>query len=326
MNVKPAVAERQKLLTPTIFHEPWWLRIACDGPYQEVTVEAGGQLIARLPYLLSHIPLTGAARLGMPPMTHVLGPALLAEQDSTKSVRSPKQFGIVTALIEQLPKAAHISFRFHAGISNTLAFDAAGFSSGVYFTVEIPPAAPQKIWRQMRDKTRNVIRRASERLSVAELAEAVVFVDFYERNLQQKGQINTYDRATCIRIISACQQRGAGRMLVARDAAGEPQAAIFTIWDERYEYYFMSTRKAGSLNGATSLLIWTALQSAAQHGRIFDMDNVHVQKQRLPNLLLLTGFGGTLMPRYYVRRTSPLLQLGNDAKALFAHLMPKRQG
>jgi hypothetical protein len=44
------------------------------------------------------------------------------------------------------------------------------------------------------------------------------------------------------------------------------------------------------------------------------MDMLHVQNGRIPNLLLLTGFGGSLKPRYWVRKTDPALQVGMSIK------------
>jgi hypothetical protein len=38
-------------LTPTIFHEPWWLEAASGGQYEEVTVSSGGRTVGRLPFV-----------------------------------------------------------------------------------------------------------------------------------------------------------------------------------------------------------------------------------------------------------------------------------
>ncbi len=217
-------------------------------------------------------------------------------------------------LIGQLPNASYVGFRLHGGLTNTLAFDAAGFSSDVDFTVEISPAEPAVLWGQMRDKTRNVIRRAEEKLEVIELLEPARFMDFYEENLREMGRRNHYNRTICVNIIAECLRRSVGRILLAVDTFGNFKAAIFTVWDCDVEFYFMSTRTPDSPNGATSLLIWTAIQHAALKGLTFDMDFVHVVRNKMPNLLLLTGFGGTIKPRYFVRRTSPLIRMAQYCK------------
>jgi len=217
-------------MAPTIYHESWWLEVASDGAHQEVTVSSGGLLLGRLPYLPMRM-RGGSTALVMPPMTHVLGPVLSMDVATNGLTRSMRQVTITADLIAQLPKASHIWFQLHRGTTDTLAFEAAGFVSSVDFTIEIAPDSRDVLWRQMRDKTRNVIRRAEERLNMVQWTDAAQFLDFYEDNLRAKGLPNRYERTACERVIKKCLARGAGRLLVAADGDGNPQAAIFTIWD-----------------------------------------------------------------------------------------------
>ncbi len=250
-------------------------------------------------------------------MTHVLGPVLAVDETGRNSPGVIKQISIVEEMVTKLPKASHILFRLHGGVTNTLAFNAAGFSSHVDFTVEILPASREEMWRQMRDKTRNVIRRAQEHLRLDDTIGPDQFIRFYEDNLHEKGLKNHYNRSICLTIVTECLRRGVGRVLAAREPSGKLQAAIFTVWDEQSEYYFMSTRGLGAMNGAINLTIWEAIQHAAAKGLVFDMDGMHVKNNRLPNLLLLTGFGGTIKPRYVVQRSSPVVQMAQRVKELF---------
>ena len=306
----PLSIVRSKLLTPTIFHEPWWLAIASDGAYREAKVVTNGVVLGRLPYLLSG-KTAGQNAVIMPDMTHVLGPALGTEGgDSTRSL---KHFTITSELIAQLPKAAHTWFRLHRGVTDTLAFEAAGFSTGVDFTIEVAPDASDKLWKRMRDKTRNVIRRAGESLSVVECHDAARFLRFYDTNLADRGMRNQYNREVCTKLIVACLARAVGRLLIASDASGALKAGVFTVLDGETEYYFMSTRTLDSGNGATSLLIWSAIQHAAALGLTFNTDGLNSKN----NLLLLTGFGGVLKPRYFVSKTSKIYQTAQFLKGLF---------
>jgi hypothetical protein len=291
------------------------MEIASNGEGGEAVVTRGGRVVGRMPYLASK-KMLGLTVLGMPRMAHVLGPAFAPEFAGESLSHSTKQLSITRELIAQLPKAVHVSFRLHGGMTHTLAFAEAGFASAVDFTVEIAPDTPEALWRAMRDKTRNVIRRAQERLTISEVADLEMFLDFYDKNLHGKSSTNHYDRTVCYNLIAECLRRGAGRILMATDPAGKNQAAVFTVWDHRTAYYFMSTRTLDSMNGATSLLIWTAIQHAAARRLTFDMDMLHVRNKRLSNLLLLTGFGGTLKPRYWVQRTPEIIQLGRNLARL----------
>jgi hypothetical protein len=315
---KRAKASPPKPPVATIFHEPWWLAAASDGAYEEVVHTADNVVVGRLPYLLQR-KIGWQTALVMPTMTHVLGPSLALDLPGSEHSRSLRRFTISAALIAQLPEAGHIWFALHRRATETLAFEAAGFSTAVRFTVEIQPDQPDILWRQMRDKTRNVIRRARENLTPRAIDDPSLFFEFYRENLRRRGIRNHYDLRLRSNIVTACLERCRGRILFAIDAMGTAQAAIFTAWDDEAEYYLMSTRAPDSGNGAISLLIWTAIQDAAARGRIFDLDGVDSRT----NHMLLTGFGGAIRPRFLVSRTSTSFQVGQFLKTRLAELRAK---
>ena len=298
---------------PTIFHRPWLLEIASEGTYREATVASGGAIVGRLPYVLFR-KISGHKVLSIPDLTHALGPAVTLETGVGQSARSLRQFTITRDLIAQLPKASHIGFRLHHGITDTLAFEAAGFATIVDYTVEIAPHPRNALWSQMRDKTRNVIRRAGERLTVVDLLDPERFLDFYESNLRERGLRNYYPRHVCVQLVAECLRRGVGRVLIATDHNGNYKSGVFTIWDHQQEYYFMSTRTLDSKNGATSLLIWTAIQHAALQGLTFNTNGLDSRS----NFMLLTGFGGVIKPRLIVEKSSMTYSMVRDIKRRLA--------
>ena len=307
--VLPASQDWPDGMAPTIFHEDWWLDIASDGIRKEAVVETGGQLVGRLPYVVKK--RYGVVKtVGMPNLVHALGPAIAVRSRSKRDATATRDITIMQDLVRQVCPAAFVNFRLHRGIANTLAFNALGYRSDVAYTVEVAPAPDALLWKNMRDKTRNIIRRAEESLRIDEDWSAAQFIDFYEANLRLRRRDNLYDSLTARELLEQTMLRKRGRLVAAINAAGEPEAAVFTIHDQESEYYFMSTRSPSSSNGAISLLIWTALRRAAACGRIFDMDGLHVGDGVFPNLHLLTGFGGTIRPRYIVRAGSALKFVG----------------
>ena len=286
-------------LIPTVFHEAWWLQAASRGTIREATVSSGGQVVGRMPYVLTR-KATGHLAVTAPEMTPELGPALLADHIGESDTHAVKRFNLANDLLAQLPRVSHTHFDLHRHVPDTLAFQAAGFRCNVRSVVEIQARPPDLLWQQMRDKTRNVIRRAEEKLLVEEVQDAARFVRFYDRNVRARTRVNYYRSAACTELVQESLRRGAGRVLLAVDEARSPQAAIFTVWDRRTEYYLLSTRTPESLNGAVSLLLWTAIRRAAGAGRVFDMMGF----ESTAMLNFFTGFGGRLKPRYSVTRTS----------------------
>jgi hypothetical protein len=287
-------ALRHDPLTPTVFHEDWWLNAATGGNYQEVTVSSGGRIVGRLPFAMFHMP-AGCALCGMPELTHFLGPAIDAGPGAPAN-RALKHDKILRDLLAQLPRHSGFYQKLHKDIGDTLAFQDAGYRTTVQFTYEIAPAPAATIWAAMRDKARNVIRRAKEQYTVIELSEPTVFAALYQHNLDARGMANYYHRIS--EVCGAAIAHNAGRILAARDATGEIVAAIFYVWDTRAAYYLLTTRSSAAANNAVSLLIWNAIQDSAARNLVFDFDGVGTAGSRV----FYTGFGGQVSPRYIVSR------------------------
>ncbi len=292
-------------LVPTVFHERWWLEITGEGAYEEVSVENGGRVVGRLPYRITK--RVGQSILKMPILTYALGPAI--NVDSNDISRVTTEFSIISRLISQLPPAAHIHMRLHRSLKSTMPFQAAGFETGVDFTVTVEPVPEDVLWKKMRDKNRNIIRRAAEKVEVRESFDGDAFASLYENNIIAKSKRNSYSKATLSAIVGETLSRGRGRIITAVDPGGEPHAAIFTAWDRNTEYYLLSTRKHEGINGSVNLLLWECIKRAHACGRSFDMAGLHVVGPNFPNLHLLTGFGGEINPVFFVRRTSAALKL-----------------
>ena len=286
-------------LTPTIFHEPWWLEIATQGNYGVAEVAHGGVIVGRMPY---HIVRRAGISYNMPPtLTHFLGPAIIALEGNLNS-QFLRRLKITDELIKRLPAVSLHKIRCHRGVQDVVAFQANRFVGGVQFTGEIAPADPTLIWKNMRDKTRNVIRRAMDSFTVSDDVDEQEFMRFYESNLES-GMV--YDSLICRRLIQNCLQRGVGKIFSAKGTDGQLAAAIFCAWDRTSMYYLMSTRSLAAGNGAVSLLIWDAIQEAVRSNLIFDFDGFYNNG----SILFCSGFGPVVQPRYQLEKSTRFVQL-----------------
>ncbi len=289
-------AQKSDPLMPTVFHEPWFLDAATGGSYQEVTVSAAGRVVGRYPFTIARLPARQML-CGMPDLAHFLGPAIDAGEGAPVN-RLLRHDGILRELLEKLPASSGVYHKLHRGTTNTLVFQELGYRTAVQFSYDIRPAPEQILWSGMRDKTRNVIRRAKEQHEVIDLDDPGLFLSTYKENLQQRGRTNYYDRlpAVCEQVVS----RKRGRILAAIGADGKVAASIMYIWDMQAAYYLLSTRQLTAGNGAISLLLWTAIQDTARRGLVFDFDGLAGPGSRV----FYTGFGGSVVPRYIVSRYS----------------------
>lgn len=281
----------------TIFHEDWWLDTVSGGNWGKVAAEKGGHIFGWLPF--GTFKEQGMTACGTPPLTRVLYPVLSVDGKKSESLNR-KSLAIMSEIIEQLPTAHYTHFVLGPCCPDALAWQMHGFRTRILHTFVIDTRRPQcDPWREMRDKTRNLIRRARERLTVTPLAP-VAFRDFYAAHLEGESY---FDLNLIEKVHQTVDSRGQGRILAAFDEQGTMHAAVFFIWDQTDYYYFLSMRNRESAElGAVSLLVWQGIQDAQERGLRFDFDGV-TNQQRLQFML---GFGGTIARRTIVEKGSLL--------------------
>jgi hypothetical protein len=286
----------QNSLEPTIFHEPWWLKIASGDRYEVAEVSIGGKTVGQLPYIRRR--RLGLVSLEMPMLTHFLGPAV-ADTDRNPGNVFLKKLSITRDLILKLPNADLIRFKAHRGIEEAIAFQEQRFRTSVQFTHEIQPMPEEALWANLRGKTRNVIRRAAEVTCVRDLDDPEAFIHFYQSNLQSRGIRSFLNFTICTALLAESIRRGRGRIIAGYGDANELIAANFYVWDSSAYYFLMTTRSLRAKNGVTSLLLWRALQDASMRSLIFDTDGLNSNG----GILFLAGFGGVVKPRYIVSKS-----------------------
>jgi len=296
LSVSATRSDQPDPLIPTLFHTRWWLEAATGGDYEEAEIRSGGRVVARFPYVIQP-KFAGHKLCTMPELTHFLGPAMDLGQGHAAN-RSIKRHHLTQELLAQMAGFSGFYHKLHADVADTLAFEEAGCATMVQFTYEIAPQPEEAIWAGMRDKTRNVIRRAQERWEVVTLDDPFDFVAAYDANLRCRGLVNYYTRIPTV--CAAAIENGQGRILAVKDPHGTVLGAIVMVWDRRVAYYLLSTRSDHADNGVMSLLIWHALREAAACGQVFDFDGLGTPGSRL----FFTGFGGKVTPRYIVARHS----------------------
>jgi hypothetical protein len=298
-----------KLLTPTVFHEEWWLDAATNGRYSIVEVCAGGRTVGRLPFLMRN--RFGMRGIWTPPLTYFLGPGI-DEGEGSPNNRFLKRKDITRELICKLPRSAWQCIRCHGGTTDVIAFQEQRFRTYVQFTHEIRPEPPEVIWQQMRAQTRNSIRRAEEQFAIGEIADAGEFIRLHENNLALEGERNTLDLDACRRVLTAALYRGRGRIIAARNEKNQIVAANFCTWDDATSFYVVCTRNESAGNGAASLLIWEAIKHAVTKELTFDFGGLGTPG----SIRLYAGFGAIVSPRYVAVRASGFARLVAEAKCL----------
>jgi Acetyltransferase (GNAT) domain len=294
------------VLTPTIFHEDWWLTAATNGAYEVVETSLGDKVVGRLPYFRKKF--YGMNWGALPALTHFLGPAV-DEGPGSINTRFIRRLEITRELILKLPPASFTRIKCHRGVPDVIPFQEQKWRTNVQFTWEVEPAPEETLFMNLRNKPRNAIRRAE----FFQLDDPNEFIRFYSANLAAKGIKSNIDLDAALRIITAALSRSRGQMMVAKAKVdGALHAATFYAWDSHSLYYLMSTRNENGHSGAMAALVWHAIRDAAARKLVFDFDGLATPG----SIMFYAGFGGSVQPRYVATRMTIPVRIANAVRGL----------
>jgi len=287
------------LMRKSIFHENWWLDALAPGRWREVTCERGGRIAGSLRFVERS---DGNVRIcEMPQITRFLGP-VIAPQTGKTETRIRSTHSIISDLLRQIAGHDHVEMTLDAGFGDLAPFLSAGYDVKVHptFLLDCKSQPIDVLWTGLRDKTKNIIRRARERLAVREINDVNRFASFYEANLD--GAESYFDLSLLPSAFAAASARRQCKIVTAVDASGVVHAKVFFIWDDKYVHYFLSTRDRQVAHpGAVSLLLWTGIELAHSLGLRFDFDGGIDNDARYR---FVVAFGGELANRFDVVRST----------------------
>jgi hypothetical protein len=297
--LRPASVE--PVMNGLLFHEPWWLAASSGGAFREVTVERGGDVVGRFPFVMSR--RLGFRILRMPHFTHVLGP-VVNEGKGKSETRLRRRIAIVRELIGKLPPFDYFIQACRGSPCDAVAFQACGFTVRLQGNFQIDcRTSLELILDNMNFKTRGHVRKAENDYTVSIVHDPKAFESFYLSNMEHTGRSDPMIFDNFPGLFAACRERESGEVLAAHTGSGEPVAMVFVVWGGGVMYYLLASRLPGPTSvGAANLLLWSVIKRAHERGLILDLDGiVHAGQMRF-----LLGFGGQMSSRLIVTRGRPL--------------------
>ena len=286
--------------TNSIFEQPWWLDAVAPDAWGAVQVSKGGEIVARLPYVVKQ--KRGLTALSMPPLTLTLGPWLKPSTAKYANQLS-QQKELMTSLIEQLPPHDYFSQYFHHSVTNWLPFYWQGFEQTTRYTYVIEALEDlERVWSHFSKKLRWEIRKAQKQLAVRTDVEDIErFLDINALTFKRQGLDVPYNRDVVRRLDAACTKHQARRMFFAEDAQGRIHAVLYFVWDKNSTYALMGGSDPDlRSSGADSLLTWEAIRFAATIGNTFNLAGSMIESVERFN----RAFGGMQTPYFHVTRFS----------------------
>jgi hypothetical protein len=284
-----------------IFSKAWWLDAVVPGKWGEITVEKGGVIQARFPYLIEK--KFGFTLLDMPPLTQTLGPWLRPYPGKyTNRISEEKQ--LLTELIERLPPFDLFIQNFNYEITNWLPFYWRGFQQTTRYTYVLEDLSdPEKIYHEFAHFKRKNIKRAQ---NLVEVREDLPVKDFYENHaltLKKQGQKIGYSYDLLCNIYEACRKQNAGKIFYCVDKNENLYSAIFIIWDVYSAYYLISSIDPDYRDsGSATLLVWEALKFCASRTSKFDFEGSMIESVENS----FRAFGAIQKPYFQVSKVNAL--------------------
>jgi hypothetical protein len=295
------------------------LDAVAPGAWGAVEVSRGGTLVARLPYVTEK--RLGLRGLTMPPLTQTLGPWLAPSSSDKQAGQLAWQKELMNKLIEGLPPHDYFYQRFHYSIGNWLPFYWHGFDQRTRYTYVIDSLEDlDRVWDEFQSNIRREIRKARKQVVVRTDQDIERFLDINTLTFQRQGLDLPYSRNLVRRLDASCAERRVRRMSFAEDARGRIHAALYIVWDENSAYYLMSGGDPDlRTSGATSLLVWEALQFAANVTTRFDFEGSIIE----PVERFFRAFGGTQKGYFRITRVSRRMRFLMAGREMIKALLGK---
>ncbi|MEO6773413.1 MAG: GNAT family N-acetyltransferase [Kofleriaceae bacterium] len=275
-----------------LFCRDYWLDAVAPGAWDAVMLESGGTPIGAWPFV-RHRRL-GFDYLQLPLLTQFLGPWISYPAGQKQHSRLSHEKEVFTALIERLPAHDYLIQNCHHSITNWLPFYWRGFAQTTRYTYVLDDLRdPEAVFAAFRSNIKTDIKKARKAVTVVVSEDLDRFYAVNRLTFARQDTSPPYSLELLRRLDGALAARGQRRILLAVDAAGAVHAGVYLVWDEHTAYYLMSGGDpALRSSGATSLLVWEAIQHAATVARSFDFEGSMME----PVERFIRAFGAAQRP------------------------------
>jgi hypothetical protein len=284
-----------------IFSKHWWLDAVCGKDSWDVAlVEKGGSIMASMPYLITENKRSRYIR--MPLLTQTLGPYIVYPENQKYEKRIAFEKEVMTGLINQLPAFDHFSQRFHYSTTNWLPFYWSGFHQTTRYTYVIDLVDDlDSIFSNFGSNIKSDIRKAKKIVHIKESDDVAAFYNLIKSTFGKQGKEMPYSIDLLKTIDQTCAQKNCRKLFIAYDKDEVAHAGAYIIFDQNSAYYLIGGRNTELKNsGATSLVLWHAIQFASTVTDKFDFEGSMLE----PVERFFRAFGAQQVPYFSITKTN----------------------
>jgi hypothetical protein len=283
-----------------LFSQSDWLDNVCGkGKWDVVLVEKGNKIVATMPYYKSKKMIFDI--VSMPKLTQTMGPYIVYPKGQKYDKKLSYEKEIMMQLIDQLPEVDFFFQNFHARILNWLPFKWRGFEQSTYYTYVLEDLSDlNSVFQNFRSNIKTDIRKAQKVIKIAEEKDLSLFYQINKMTFDRQKIAMPYSLEWLTHVDNACQKKNRRKIFMAYDNKNNLHAAIYVVWDRNTMYYLMGGGNPRYRNsGATSLLLWEAIQLASQKKLQFDFEGSMLE----PVERFFRAFGATQIPYFRITKS-----------------------
>lgn len=260
--------------TIPIFSKGWWLDAVCPGEWDVFLLEENKQIIAALPFHLSHF--NGKREIRKAPLTQTNGVWIRYPENQKYEKKIRYEIKLMDFLIDKIESLNLSKYQqyFHYSMTNWLPFYWKGYSQTTRYTYVIQDTSNiNEIYQNLDSNIRKLLRKSEKIVQVKEDLEIDEFYTLNQLTYERQNLEVPYSYDVILRIDRMCKERNARKILYCVDEYKQIHAAAYFIWDEQSVYYLMSGSNPKYRHSqALTLLLYEGIKLANQFKKKFDFE------------------------------------------------------
>lgn len=284
-----------------VFMKPHWLDAVCGSDAWQGLLASDDSGVVRGAWAIHVKRKMGMHAIILPPLTFFTGIWLDVDMSLPVDKQIDMRHVLLADLESQLPAYTVFEQKFHHPLQDWLPFYWRGYRQETRYTYRFAKVDMEVIGKNVSKSFRRNLRRADRIFSVEVSKDVPAFYSLVREVFDIRKESIPFTQHTVEKIFGALHGRDECRIYKATEPEGA-SASIMVVWDATTTYYILGGRKGSNTRGATNLLIWAALEDAAQRGHAFDFEGSMIGGVNR----FFRSFGAEMVPYLYVYKYNGL--------------------
>lgn len=260
-----------------IFMEHWWLDAVCGKDNWNVIIsETSNEIHSVWPF---YIHKSIISTIKTPLLTPRLGPLFNYPSDMKYESKLSFEKKQINELLQKLPKHHLLKIGLDYSLQNWLPFYWAGYSQSTRYSYIIDDLSDlERVKKSFKENIRREIKKAQKKVTINETNDVSILYNLNLKTFVRQNLKPPYTLKFIENLHKVLVEKNRCKILYAIDKNNQTHAAVLLVWDKNFMYYLIGGGDPALRNsGATSLILWEAIQLASEKGLKFDFEGSMIE-------------------------------------------------